>query len=150
MTKTEMTERIEQEMKGLSSSLEDEDYTNAIESAERETGWSLPQTSDIRIKWLMERSKRHLFFFLLSESASKFRFKNIHLQNRFEHYKQLVELMDKQFETAQEEFAYEFAGVSAYQLAGTKIDAGFKYDMVGRDKTYNSTNRVMITPDENS
>lgn len=138
-------------MKGLSSSLVDADYSNAIDQAERDTGWSMPQTAAFNLKWMIERSKRHLFFFLLSESASKFRFKEIHLQQRFEHYRELIDKMDKDFEKAQDEYAFEFAGVSAYQQMGTKIDAGFAYQpQTGRDYTFDDDNIVLIHPNENS
>jgi len=151
MTRDEMITQIQAEVKGLSSSLATADYGNAIDSAERDTGWSLPQTVAFKIKWLMERSKRHLFFFLLSESASKFRFKAIFLQHKFEHYRLIIADMDKRFAEAQEEFAFEFADVSAYEMAGTKIDAGFSYEsLTGRDTTYDENNKVLIHPNENS
>lgn len=151
MTKTELTTLLQEEVKGLSSSLVDADYSNAIDQAERDTGWSMPQTAAFNLKWMIERSKRHLFFFLLSESASKFRFKEIHLQQRFEHYRELIDKMDKDFEKAQDEYAFEFAGVSAYQQMGTKIDAGFAYQpQTGRDYTFDDDNIVLIHPNENS
>jgi len=151
MTRTELIAKVQSEIKGLSASLSTDDYGNAVDAAERDTGWSLPQTTAFNIKWLIERSKRHLFFFLLSESASKFRFKAIYLQHKFEHYRRLVDDMDERFEKAQEEFALEFAGVSNYEIAGTRIDAGFSYDpLTGRDTTYDETNKVLIHPNENS
>jgi len=150
MTRDEMVTQLQAEVKGLTGSLVTADYGNAIDAAERDTGWDLPQTTEFRIKWLLDRSKRHLFFFLLSESAAKFRFKAIHLQHKFEHYRALIKDMDDRFTAAQEDFAFEFAGVSSYQLAGTKIDAGFAYDGTGRDLTYDSDNTVIITPNENS
>ena len=151
MTRDEMITQIQAEVKGLTSSLATADYGNAIDAAERDTGWELPQTADFKISWLLERSKRHLFFFLLSEAASKFRFKDIHLQNRFEHYRTLIKDMDLAFKEAQEEFAFEFAGVDSFQIAGTKIDAGFQYEpQTGKDLTYDTSNTVIITPDENS
>lgn len=138
-------------MKGLSSSLVDADYSNAIDQAERDTGWSMPQTAAFNLKWMIERSKRHLFFFLLSEAASKFRFKEIHLQQRFEHYRELIDKMDKDFEKAQDEYAFEFAGVSAYQQFGHKVDSGFSYEpQTGRDYTFDDENIVLIHPNENS
>ena len=69
-----MITRLQQEIKGLTSNLDQIDYENAINAAERDTGWSMPQSTDFKVKWLMDRSKRHLFFFLMSESAAKFRF----------------------------------------------------------------------------
>ena len=142
---------IQQELKGLTSSLNDDDYSNAIDQAERDTGWKLPQSDDFKIKWLIDRSKRHLFFYLQSESAVKFRFKNIHLQHRFEHYSKLIEKMDRDFEKAQDEYAFEFAGVSAFEQMGHKIDAGFaSQGQTGRDFTYDEDNEIIITPNENS
>jgi len=138
-------------VKGLSSSLVDADYSNAIDQAERDTGWSMPQTAAFNLKWMIERSKRHLFFFLLTEAASKFRFKEIHLQQRFEHYRELIDKMDKDFEKAQDEYAFEFAGVSAYEQMGHKIDAGFTYEpQTGRDYTFDDENIVLIHPNEDS
>ena len=151
MTLNEMVAQLKQEVKGLTSSLEDVDYTNAISASERDTGWSLPQTAAFNIKWLMERAKRHLFFFLMSESASKFKFKNINLQNRFEHYRLIIKDMDERIKESQEEFAFEFAGVSATQIAGSVISAGFQTDpLTGEDTTYDSTNKVLIHPNGNS
>ena len=151
MIKTEMTTLLQQELKGLSSSLADDDYINAISAAERDTGWSMPQTSDFKIKWLLERSKRHLFFYLLSESASKFRYKDIHLHTRFDHYRTLVSEMDKEFALAIEGDPYQFADVSAFAMMGSKIDAGFQYEpQTGRETTFDKNNTVIITPNENS
>jgi hypothetical protein len=151
MNRDEMITKIRQEVKGLTGSLADDDYGNAIDAAQRDTGWTLPQTADFKVRWLLERTKRHLFDFLLSESASKFRYKNIHLQHRFDHYYQLIEKMDSRFEKAQEEYAYEFADVDAYQIGGTKIDAGFAYEpQTGRDHTYDDENQVILTPNEDS
>jgi len=44
MTRTEMITQLQAEVKGLTSSLADADYGNAIDAAERDTGWDLPQT----------------------------------------------------------------------------------------------------------
>jgi len=151
MTSDELTTLLQQELKGLASKLEDDDFTNAIAQAQRDTGWTLPQTTDFKITWLKQRSKRHLFFYLQSEAASKTRFKNIYLNHRFEHYTKLLESMDKEFVQALEDNAYEFAGVSAFQAVATRIDAGFRYEpQTGRDRTFDSDNKIILTPDENS
>jgi|GEM_PF-950507 len=151
MTSDEMITQLQAEVKGLTSSLAATDYTNAITAAERDTGWDLPQTADLKITWLLSRAKRHLFAFLMTESAAKFKFEDINLQQRFEHYRLMIQDMDKEFKEAQEEYAFEFAGVSAYQIAGTKIDSGFSYEaQTGRETTYDKNNAVIITPNENS
>ena len=151
MTKAELTTLLKQELKGLTSSLNDDDYSNAIDAAERDTGWSMPQTEDFNLKWIIERSKRHIFFYLMSEAAHKFRYEDIHLQHRFDHYSRLIEHMDAEFEKAQNEYAFEFAGVPAYEQMGHKLDAGFAYEsQTARDYTYDDDNIVLIHPNENS
>ena len=61
-----LVETLEQEVKGLSTCLAEDDYINAIADAERETGFSLPATDAFQIRWLKERTKRHLFFYLIN------------------------------------------------------------------------------------
>ncbi|TRO55555.1 hypothetical protein E2P64_06870 [Candidatus Bathyarchaeota archaeon] len=142
--------KLTEEVKGLDSYLENDDYTNALADAERETGWSLPQTSDFRIYWLKARAKRHIFFYLMTESAHKFKYKQINLQQRFEHYREIIKEMDEAFIAAQEANPQEFANVAAYMMFGTKIDAGFQYvPQTGEDSTYTADNEVIFTPSEN-
>jgi len=151
MTEAELIVLLQTEVKGLTSYLETDDYTNAVADAERDTGWTMPVSTDFRIKWVKERAKRHLFFYLLSESAIKFQYKQIRLQHRFEHFQKMVDSMDKAFQGAIEEFAFEFAGVATSELFGHKVDSGFAYQgETGRDYTYDEDNLVMITPNESS
>lgn len=156
MTKDEAATLLKEEVKGLSSNLTDpEDYYNALDQATRDTQWDAPWTTDFKEKWILERAKRHIFFFMATESAHKFKYKQISLNHRFEHYFSLVKFMDKQFEDEKERNPSEFpddldiAGVSDVQLYGTKIDAGFQYEpQTGRDFTYSeTTNEPIITPD---
>ena len=138
-------------MKGLTSNLNDNDYSNAIDQAERDTGWSMPQSTDFKVKWLIERSKRHIFFYLMSEAAAKFRVEDVHLQHKFDHYEKLIDKMDADFDQAQKDDPYQFADVSAYEQFGHKVDAGFAYEpQTGRDHTYDDDNVVLIHPNENS
>lgn len=147
MTQADMEEKLEEEVKGLSTYLESDDYTNACSDASRETGWAFPVTTDFKILWMKNRAKRYLFFYLYSESASKFKYEQINLQQRFEHYGKIIADMDKSFAEALEAFPHEFASVDAYEMFGTKIDAGFQYDPVtGKDITYNSNNKVVFAP----
>lgn len=150
MTKSELTTLITAEIKGLSSYIVTDDYSNACYDASRETGWSLPVTGDFKIKWMKERAKRALFFYLLSETAYKFQFKQIHLEHRFKHLKELIDKMDADFLAAQESNPEEFAAVDSWNLFGTKIDAGFAYDRIGQDLTYEDENIVVHEPNENS
>lgn len=146
MTEVELTALLEREIGDLSTQFESTNYSDAIDDAERDTGFSLPATDTFQIKWLKERAKRHLIYFLLIKNADKFRVKQIHLQHRFEHYVKMIEMMDEAFDKAQIEYIYEFAQVNTYEAFGHKIDAGFAYDSLGRDITYDDDQEVIVNP----
>ena len=146
MTEDELIETVEMEIKTLSNKFDDDDFTNAVAAAKRETGFTLPATDNTRIQWLIRRTKRHLIEMLLYEASSKYKFEQINSQMKFDHYERIVKREDEEFEKAKAGDVYLFAGVSAYKMFGTKIDAGFAYDRVGRDRTYRDDNDVVITP----
>lgn len=152
MTEATLIALLESEVKGLSEYLDSEDYVNAVDAAERDTGWTMPVSGAFKEKWIIERAKRALFFYLQTESAHKFRVKEIHLHQRFDNYLKLIKLMDAQFDKAQEDSPEEFAEVSAYEMFGTKVDAGFQYEpQTGIETTYDDTvNRVLHDPNETS
>ena len=146
MTESEAVVIVTREIKALSSNFASDDYADAVDAAERETGFTFPATSSFQIQWLLKRTKRALFFSLLSENAESFKFKQINLQDKFKNLSSLVDTMDKEFTQAQEENIYEFAKVSAVQAFSHKVDAGFAYDEFGRDITFDENQRVMINP----
>ena len=149
MTKQEFEILLEKEVKGLSTVLDIEDYQNAASDAARETGWSFPATNDEVIYWLKSRAKRHLFFYLMSESAHKFKVKQYSLNQRFDHYRDIIEYMDVQWQQFLEEGALLLE--DPVYIGGTKIDAGFQYEpLTGRDTTYDTDNEVIFQPNENS
>lgn len=140
---------LKQRVKGLYKYLDKVDYDNALDDASRETGWTFPVSEDIKILWILKRATRHLYSYLLSESAHKFKYEQINLQQRYEHYRQLVIDFDKEFTIFVEERIDLFAGVDPFKMFATKIDAGFSYDIVGNEDTYNKNNEVIFTPTEN-
>jgi len=149
-TKSQMVSKLEQEVKGLTNYLDSDDYSNAVDDASRETGFSFPVTEGFQTLWVKTRAKRHLFFYLLTESAHKFKYEQINLQHRFDHYRNIVDYMDKQYAEALEEYALEFAGASGVNALGTKIDAWFSYEpQTGRDLTYSDENVTVLSPTEN-
>ena len=152
MTKAEMVTQLEQEVKGLTSYLDNPtDYNNACDDAARATGWAFPVSGDFKILWQKERAKRYLFWYLLTESAIKFQYKQIKLDQRFQHFKDIIESMDSAFAIAQEENAFEFAGVESYAQFGHKIDAGFATQpQTGVDITYDPDQVVIISPNDKS
>ena len=121
------------------------DYENAADAASRET-WSLPVSGNFKIHWMLERGKRHLFFYLATQTAKKYKIKAISLNQKFDHYFKLIDYMDKAFEKIVEERPDEFAGVDPYKLFGSKIDAGFAYDPLGKDITYDAEQEVIVKP----
>ena len=144
---SEINGLIKQEVKSLSTYLEQEDYENALSDAKRETGWST-FTTDFKEHWIKMRAKRHLFFYLASETARKFKVKQFSLDQRFKHYMLLIKKMDEEFVEAKEEHPEHFTDADVSALFGSKIDAGFAYDEFGRDITYDSDQRVIITPSD--
>jgi hypothetical protein len=150
LTKSQLMTKLEQEVKGLTSYLDSDDYSNASDDASRETGFSFPVSDGFQTYWIKTRAKRHLFFYLLSESAHKFKYEQINLQHRFEHYRDIIKYMDEQYALALEEYALEFAGATGINALGTKIDAGFAYEpQTGRDQTYDDDNVTILSPTEN-
>jgi hypothetical protein len=148
MTESELIAEVQTEIKGLSSNYDVSDYAAAVDNAERDTGFTLPVSTAFQIKWVKERVKRHLFFALWVQSSTGFKFKQINLQQKFEQLGKLVEKMDADFEKAQEDYSYEFAQVSASQYFGHKVDAGFAYDELGRDITYDDDQLVNVSPSD--
>jgi len=149
----EFMELLQVEVKGLSRYLEDDDYQNAANDASRETGWAFPVNTDFRIFWSKQRAKRHLFFYLLSESAHKFKYEQINLQHRFDHYSVLIKNMDASFKEIMEERPEEFLEALGMEdtvgMMGTKVDAGFSYSPAGEDTTYLPENEVNFVPRKN-
>ena len=141
---------LEQEVKGLTNYLDPDDFTNACNDAAMETGFAFPTGTDFQTFWNKTRAKRHLFFYLLTESAHKFKYEQINLQHRFEHYRSIIKTMDETYEKSKEDNYLEFSGASDVNVFGTKIDAGFQYDPVtGRDTTYDDDNVTVLSPTEN-
>jgi hypothetical protein len=148
-TEAEIIVIVKRELMNLSTAFSDSNYADAVDDAERDCGWVLPQTEDFKVKWLKERIKRHLFFYYISGKLAKgFQYEQLHLEQRFGNFWKLIAQMDKDFESAQAEYATEFAGVSSFKMFGTKIDAGFAYDKAGQDVTYLDDNEIIFAPTE--
>lgn len=150
MSKQNLIFRLQEEVKNLTNYLATEDYENASDDAINEFESSFPVSGQLIEYWVKKRAKRHLFFYLLTESAHKFKFEQINLQHRFDHYKVLIEYEDEQFLAFMEERPDLFAGVDSFQMFGTKIDAGFAYTGSGVDITYNNDQLVEFDPKENA
>lgn len=146
MSRQDLILKLTKEVKGLTVYLATADYENAADDAINEFETSYPVSGQLIEYWVKKRAKRHIFFYLLTESAHKFKFEQINLQHRFDHYSKLIKLEDEQFQAFMEERPDLFAGVDSYKLFGTKIDAGFAYTSEGVDKTYDNDQLVEFDP----
>jgi len=150
MTEEELIDQLTEEVKNLDTYLERDDYVNGLGDAQAETGWTLPLDDTLKLLWIKKRAKRHIFFYLYSESAHKFKYKQINLQQRWEHYKEIISTMDEEFVAFQEDRPDLFGAVDPFHAFGTKIDAGFAYEgQTGEDITYSDVAEVDFTPKEN-
>ena len=118
--------------------LSPESFLVAAESAELELGWEYPISAPLKVLWFYNRGVRHATYILMIESAHKFRYNKIFLQNRFEHYSKLIEKMDKDFEAAKNENTDIFGPTSfseEFILNGmtTYIPNVRDYDQYGRE-----------------
>lgn len=118
-------------------SLTEDAYADAVNSALRELGWSVPIDHPLKEHWVLERSVRHAIFILMIEAARKFRYKQIHLQNRFEHYSFILKDLDVKYAEAKKENPELFAS-SVYVDKDTimswitYIPNAREYDVFGR------------------
>lgn len=110
-------------------------FEQATQQALDELKWTLPCTDSTKGFWIVERSRRHVIYTLLVESAHKFRFKEIHLHNRFAQYFQLMKMMDGEFAKAIEKNPMLF-DCDTYEHFGSYLTNGFVYDFYGNDHTY--------------
>lgn len=150
LTETNLITKLKQEVKGLTTYLVDDDYVNAATDAINEFGDSFPVSGQELEFWVKRRAKRHLFYYLMTEAAHKFKFEQINLQQRFEHYRELIKTEDEAFVSFMEERPDLFAGVDTFKMFTSQVSAGFSYDSLGRDTTYDDIddNEVDFTPKE--
>ncbi|MCE5226091.1 MAG: hypothetical protein LLG05_09580 [Porphyromonadaceae bacterium] len=145
----DLTEYVKVQLSSLSTLITDTGYELVCEQAIQELGWSYPVTNPTKLLWLIKRATRYALNILLIASANKFKYKLVNLQHRFDHFKSLIDTMDKEFETALSSDVALFAGVETFRMFGTKVDAGFSYDANGKDITYQLDKYVNFSPLEN-
>jgi hypothetical protein len=133
---TDIINMVKVLLSSSSTLLTSDGYEAAVQSAESELGWSLPVTNPTQIQWMAKRTLRHCFFILWTASAQKFKYKQVNLQQRFDHYDKLIRHMDWEYGKAQDSDASLFANVEIYKQFGTAVGAGFRYDKIGNDLTY--------------
>lgn len=113
----------------------------AAQQALDELGWALPVTDSRQGYWTIERTKRQMLYILLIQHAERFRYKQIHLQQRFDNYLRLITQADELFAKAIEN---DLSGLFPLDMDLDQFakygflynPAGFVYDQLGRDLTY--------------
>jgi len=110
-------------------------FERAISQALNELHWTLPITESMEEYWVIERSKRYVVAVLLTESAHKFQYKQIHLNNRFNQYFKLIKFYDDEFANAIENNPTLF-DIDTWGNLADYITVGFQYDGLGTDITY--------------
>lgn len=139
----ELLSALRLHLKGLAELFDDPMLSEALSSAIKELGWTVPTTSSFQQYWLLERAKRACVSMMCLDTAYAFKFKQINLQHRFDHFIELIKEMDKQFELAKKEHPDEFvddASIAAMTATerissfGDYHGAGFAYDVAGRSE----------------
>lgn len=107
-----------------------------------ELGMTLPESNGMRCYWIIERAKRHAIYKIVVTEAERFRYKQIHLQQKFDNYFRLISHSDERFAEALEN---DVAGIFPLDVIDGELFAkygflynpsGFVYDQLGRDLTY--------------
>ena len=105
-----------------------------IDTALDELGFDYPISDGSKRFWAIQRAKRHTLDLLRTAAAYKFKYKQIHLNQRFEQLSRLIDMIDVDFKAALESDP-ELFGVDLYKTFGTYLGNGFVYDSYGRDIT---------------
>lgn len=125
--------RINVSMGSSRELLEPEEYEFAASQALNELGWSLPISDLKKVYWIIERGKRHSLDVLRTQSANKFKYKDLSLNHRFNHYDALIKDLDNKFEKAMDTDPDLLDVSDTFSIFGTYVENGIVYDQYGND-----------------
>lgn len=117
----------------LSTRLEDTAIGFAANQAIDELGWSFPLSAGVKKFWGIQRGKRHAIDILCTTAAYKFKYKQISLNQRFDHLKALLVQMDEAWQDALKTDPALMDVADTYTVFGTYVGNGLIYDQHGRD-----------------
>jgi hypothetical protein len=147
---TALTDLVEVQLASLATLITEDGYELVCNQTILELGWSYPVTTSTKVFWLIKRATRHALYLLMIAAAYKFKYKQVNLQHRFDHFKSIIDTMDEEFNNALISdvgvFITSTVDSNTFKMFGTKIDAGFAYDSIGNDVTYNSDRLVNFSP----
>lgn len=129
---TDFTDQVSIELGSLASKVAVDAFESASDKVIDEVQWAYPITDPFKSYWFLERGKRHLIQIFLIESAHKFKYKQIHLNQRFDHYLLLIKKMDEDFLRAIEENPEVFPTPAGGVPFPDYIANTFTYDFLGR------------------
>lgn len=124
-------EQVSVEMGDLVAQTSNDTFERVSNKTTNELQWDYPVTDPFKCHWLIERGKRHLIYVFLIESARKFKYKQINLNQRFDHYIALIKLMDEEFLRAIEENPEAFPLPAGGGSFPDYIANTFSYDFLG-------------------
>jgi hypothetical protein len=130
----ELVQFVRESMGATYEKVSDDGFKRAATQASQELNWQLPLNDPRKEYWMVERTKRFVIYILLIESAHKFQYKKIYLQHRFQHYIQLLKMMDDEFLRALDTMPDLF-DTGTYGELCAYITVGFSYDITGNDIT---------------
>lgn len=128
----QLVSKIEMALGSSSSLFVSNQLEFAASQAINELGWSYPIEISKKQYWAVLRGKRHALDLKRTETAHKFKYKQISLNQRFEHYNALIRFMDEEFERAASRDPV-LLDVEYKDFFGTYINNGFIYDQYGND-----------------
>lgn len=132
---SDFTDQVTIEMGSLASKVAPDAFDQCSNKtiAEFQDKWTYPITDPFKAYWFMERGKRHLIQIFLIETAHKFKYKQINLNQRFDHYFKLLEMLDKQFLEAVTENPAAFPEPAGGGVFPDYIANTFTYDFLGQE-----------------
>ena len=139
-------EFIELELSATGTKLSSEELDQAAAKAMLELRWVYPISDSFKRYWAIERGKRHALYILLMIAAHKFKYKQINLNQRFDHYYQLIKTMDAEFAKVIDDYPSVFPGVETEHGFTHYIPSGFENDFMGKDASTDDI--VPISGDE--
>ena len=145
---SDLQDALEIQLSSLATLITSDGYEHVSDLVVAELGWAYPVTTPAKVIWMIKRGTRHAIDLLRIAAANKFKYKQVNLNQRFEHFQKLIEMYDQEYEKALVTEADVFSGAAVHALFGTKIAAGFSYANDGTDQTYDADKYVDFSPME--
>jgi len=114
--------------------LEPEQVDFAINQALNELSWTLPIKDPGKSAWAIKRAIRHGLDIIRIGAAHKFKYKQISLNQRFDHYNTIIKMMDQEFKEGLENDP-ALISIDPSSAFGVYVRNGFVYDQFGKDVT---------------